>query len=119
MPYIKEEKRHSLDSHIDTLYHELVGMESDDENNNMEGNLNYIITKLLRKVYGKSYAEINAAVGMLECCKLEHYRTIAAPYEDQKKHDNGDVESDVTPVHLSEVVVETKDDKHTVSWGDN
>ena len=92
MPYIVKEKRHVLDPHIDNLHRELVGLESDDPMNNMEGNLNYIITALLRKVYGKSYAEINAAIGMLECCKLEHYRTVAAPYEDQKKFDNGDVE---------------------------
>lgn len=108
MPYIKESKRHILDPHIKTLHRELVGMEADDEWNNMEGNINYLITALLRRIYGKSYAEINAAVGMLECCKLEHYRTIAAPYEDQKKHDNGDVGDPLLNAGevLKEVVVE-------------
>jgi hypothetical protein len=28
---------------------------------------------------------------MLECCKLELYRKIAAPYEDIKIQENGDV----------------------------
>ena len=36
------------------------------------------------------YAQINAAIGMMECCKLELYRKVAAPYEDQKEHDNGE-----------------------------
>lgn len=110
MPYIKSEKRHVLDPHIDNLHNELVGLECDDPMNNMEGNLNYIITRLLRKVYGKSYAEINAAIGMLECCKLEHYRTIAAPYEDQKKFENNDVEPIQSAVEvLSEIVVEKQE----------
>jgi len=105
MPYIPQEKRPDIDRVIDDLHHVLVGLESDDENNNMEGNLNYLITRLLRKVYGTSYTEINAAVGMLNCVILEHYRTIAGPYEDQKKFENGDVEADNTDVHLGEVVV--------------
>ncbi len=105
MPYIPQEKRPQLDEAVDVLHHVLVGLESDDENNNMEGNMNYLITRLLRKVYGTSYTEINAAVGMLNCVILEHYRTIAAPYEDQKKFENGDVNSDNETIHLDEVVV--------------
>ena len=30
-------------------------------------------------------------VGVLECAKLELYRRMAAPYEDEKIEDNGDV----------------------------
>jgi hypothetical protein len=37
------------------------------------------------------YAEINEVVGVLECCKLELYRRLAAPYEDTKIKENGDV----------------------------
>lgn len=106
MPYIIQEKRDALDPAIDELYHALVGLEADDENNNMEGNMNYLITRLMRKVYGTSYAEINAAMGMLTCVQAEHYRTQAAWYEDQKKHDNGDVESENAPITTPEVVVE-------------
>ena len=38
-----------------------------------------------------SYTSINAAVGALECAKLECYRRIAEPYEDAAKEKNGDV----------------------------
>lgn len=58
------------------------------------GDLNYCITKLVDhyiSVHGKNYANINAAIGALECAKLELYRRIAAPYEDTKIEQNGDV----------------------------
>lgn len=93
MPYIVPEKRHQLDGAIDELHRLLVDLELDDPNNNMEGNLNYVITRLCRKVYTTgNYAEINDCMGVLFSVALEHYRTKAAPYEDQKKFENGDVE---------------------------
>ncbi len=93
MPYIIQEKRDVLDPYIDDLHHALVELELDDESNNTEGNLNYIFTRLIRKVYTTgNYAQVNDIMGVLLCTALEHYRTQAGPYEDQKKHDNGDVE---------------------------
>lgn len=106
MPYILQEKRDVLDPVIDEVHRALVGLQADDELNNMEGNLNYLITRLLRKVYGTSYTEINAAIGMLQCVALEHYRTVAAPYEDQKKFENGDVEANNAMLVTEELVVE-------------
>lgn len=38
-----------------------------------------------------SYADINEAIGALECAKLELYRRIAVPYENRKLAENGDV----------------------------
>ena len=38
-----------------------------------------------------SYAEINRIIGALECAKLEIYRRLAVPYEDEKIILNGDV----------------------------
>lgn len=38
-----------------------------------------------------NYAKLNAAIGALECTKLELYRRMIAPYEDLKRHENGDV----------------------------
>jgi hypothetical protein len=58
------------------------------------GELNYVITNLLDdylSAYGLNYTNVNALVGVLECAKLELYRRIAAPYEDEKIKENGDV----------------------------
>lgn len=92
MPYIKQSKREPFNPIIDQLHTELMNAELDDPSNNMEGNLNYIITRLLMKVYSSpSYREINDAIGALECCKLEYYRKVAVPYENNKEYENGQV----------------------------
>lgn len=60
------------------------------------GELNFQITKLVDrfvKEQGGNYAAINAAIGVLECAKLEAYRRIAQPYESTKLAQNGDVYS--------------------------
>lgn len=57
------------------------------------GELNYCITLLVDSYVarmGLSYAHLNAAIGALECAKLELYRRIAAPYEDRKLAENGE-----------------------------
>lgn len=115
MPYINQFKRDCLDAAVDNLHKALVDLELDDDTNNMEGNLNYSITRLLRTCYGKSYGEINDAIGVLQCIMLEHYRTIAVPYEDQKKFENGDVEVNLVSEQLDEIVIEKKrnDDENT------
>jgi len=110
MPYIIQEKRDRLDSTIDALHKILVDIELDDDTNNMEGNLNYIVTRLIRKCYGQSYGEMNDAIGMLSCVMLEHYRTIVAPYEKQKEFENGGIEIDTPKEILSEVVVRKESD---------
>lgn len=60
------------------------------------GELNYRITSLINSQLEKrkvSYAVLNEIIGVLECCKLELMRRIAAPYEDKKCRENGDVYS--------------------------
>jgi len=109
MPYIPQNKRHVLDPIVDDLHRAILDLELDDpDTNNTQGNLNYAFTRLIRKVYGTNgnYQNINDALGMLMGVALEHYRTVAAPYEDQKKFDNGDVDVEVAPVVLDEVIVE-------------
>jgi hypothetical protein len=92
MPYISKNLRSLVDPTIDQLHQEIIRMEMDNEMLNTEGVLNYIITKLLMKVYSSpSYKEINDAIGMLESCKLEYYRKVASGYEDQKMYENGGV----------------------------
>lgn len=79
MPYIDQEQRYALDN---------GGLPK------QIGELNYVVTRacdafLMRT--GVSYTNINQVIGVLECAKMELYRRIAAPYEDRKARDNGEV----------------------------
>jgi len=81
MPYIKQ-----LDREILTPVSHAPASTS--------GELNFQITRLVQSYLGNSlgnYAAFNDAVGALECAKLELYRRMVAPYEDQKIQENGDV----------------------------
>lgn len=95
MPYIKQDLRTELDPHIDLLIEKMNEMTVDNPEQ-IDGILNYVITVLMRNLYGNStntsYTELNAVIGVVFCAALEHYRTVAAPHEDQKKFENGDVE---------------------------
>lgn len=78
MPYIAQDRRDDLD-----LY---PGKNA--------GELNFCITELIYGYYqqnGARYQQINDILGALEGAKLEFYRRIAAPYEDGKMLQNGDV----------------------------
>ena len=83
MPYIKEDQREAWDQIVE-------GMNLDPGYVSV-GDLNYLITKILLSYGPEKYADFNALVGMLECCKLEFYRRAVAVYEDEKIKENGDV----------------------------
>ena len=87
MPYITKELRTVVDKKVKDLAATVkeCGKES------RAGVLNYSISCLLKELYGLRYSEVNEAVGMLECAKQEYYRRVAAPYEDKKIKENGDV----------------------------
>jgi hypothetical protein len=91
MPYIKQERRDRFDSWIDNLA-KAVAYAPEAETNRM-GDLNYIITRLLKEVYkGQDcYRTYNERIGLLESAKLEAYRKQIAYYEDTKLILNGDV----------------------------
>lgn len=58
------------------------------------GELNYLLTTIIQQYFHKNggrYQQINDIVGALEGAKLEFYRRLAAPYEDIKIKENGDV----------------------------
>jgi len=87
MPYITKADRLALDtcSLLDKF------LERFNQSTPSEGELNYVITKLLLSTNPKRYADFNKLVGVLECCKLEFYRRAVAVYEDKKIKENGDV----------------------------
>ncbi len=87
MPYIKDAKRTKYNKLLGQLVEILKALPSEE----VDGELNYIITKLLKEIYPLKYFHINKAIGVLECAKLEYYRRVAAPYEDSKIKDSGDV----------------------------
>ena len=91
MPYISTEKRRILDPVVDDLITQLRGMQLDDPEDNPEGNINYVITKVLDKMYNANYREIVNATGILTSCLLEYYRRMATPIEDQRIYENDDV----------------------------
>ncbi len=79
MPYIKESARETIDEYRVPQ---------------TPGELNYLLTMACIRYVdneGISYSSINEIIGVLECCKLEFYRRLAAHYEDIKIHENGDV----------------------------
>ena len=80
MPYIDQALRDVIDR----------GMEQP----NNPGQLNYVLTQVVKAYIERnelSYQTINDIVGALEGCKLEFYRRVVAPYENDKIEDNGDV----------------------------
>jgi hypothetical protein len=79
MPYINQHRRQRL-------------AEGRDAPRNT-GELNYVITNIINEYYKYEggYSSINDVLGALEGAKLEFYRRAAAPYEDQKIQENGDV----------------------------
>ena len=91
MPYIKPNSRELFDYLILELAIRLAH-----DKDNVAGNFNYSITRMVDiiiKQNGLNYANLNELIGSLECIKLELYRRVASPYEDEKILENGDVYS--------------------------
>ena len=81
MPYILPKSRINIDKCLKDLV-------------STPGALNYAITKLCHyyvENFGRNYRILNEVIGVLQCAMLELYRQVAAPYEDQKKLENGPV----------------------------
>lgn len=85
MPYIRMTDRDRLNQLTDEI--QTVGLSN-------AGELNYLFTIIARTYLtdnGLSYQNINDIIGALEGAKLELYRIVASPYEDNKIKENGDV----------------------------
>ena len=87
MPYIKPDNRKKYEKTLEELVKILKTLPPEE----IDGELNYVVTKILKEIYPLRYFHINKAVGVLECIKLEYYRRVAAPYEDSKIKEAGDV----------------------------
>ncbi len=87
MPYVNRDRRFNLDPFVEGLTNEMAGEFSD------AGAVNYVITKIIDDWLGRqpTYAKINSAIGVLQCVQMELYRRVAAPYEDSKMMESGDV----------------------------
>jgi hypothetical protein len=71
MPYVDQGVRAALDSGVSA---------------STPGELNYKITTICEgylALKSRSYTTLNEIIGALECAKLEYYRRILTPYEDQ------------------------------------
>lgn len=78
MPYIPNSQREKVESgsYIDA------------------GSLNYAFTQMIDDYISQhefNYQTCNDIVGAMECCKMELYRRLVAPYENKKILQNGDV----------------------------
>jgi len=87
LPYIKVANRSKYNKVLRELLEILKSLPPDE----VDGELNYVVTRMLNEVYPLRYFHINKAIGVLECIKLEYYRRVAAPYEDKKIQESGDV----------------------------
>jgi hypothetical protein len=80
VPYIKQERRDAI----------LAGAKPQDP-----GELNFAITVIVDNYLQDKgeirYSHLNEVIGAMECSKLELYRRLAAPYEDEKMKESGDV----------------------------
>lgn len=55
------------------------------------GDANYILTQFIRTFPKSRYEELERIIGRLELVKLEYWRRVVVPYEDEKCRSNGDV----------------------------
>jgi len=114
MPYIKKEDRKIVDKYIFDL---LIYITDHGMLNKTElpvGAYNYIISRIVHQfliVNGLKYDNINSMIGVLECAKLELYRIIAAPYEDNKILENGYISCLDSKISKSENINVMDDDK--------
>jgi hypothetical protein len=84
MPYIDPGRRKAINVFLSETMGNVIG----------PGELNYLISHAVHWYVMRapmSYSMLNEALGVLEAAKLELYRTVIAPFEDQKRAENGSV----------------------------
>lgn len=96
MPYINKEERveldHLIDSIVDSIKNTKTSLNNPNDFKNHLGRINYTFSRILSGVMGSiNYSNIAMATGVIENIKQEFYRRLAAPYEDHKIEQNGDI----------------------------
>ncbi len=90
MPYIEMGRRQELYPLISKVAGEIqAAVESGIGKRG--GGVNFVICSLVDMLYDRNYTELSAAIGDVECAKLEVYRRVLGNYEDQKIIEHGDV----------------------------
>jgi hypothetical protein len=83
MPYIEGYQRVEMDAVVETM---ILRRALPD------GRLSYVLFKLCKDTVVPSYNNYKNFIGELNECAAEIRRRFMVPYEDEKCHDNGDVE---------------------------
>ena len=93
MPYIDRLHRASIDPAIDALVEQIKRVVSEQTDTGLyAGLLNYSCTRIaLGVIPARRYASIAMVAGVFQNVASEFYRRFAAPYEDEKITQNGDV----------------------------
>ena len=96
MPYIDPEDRKLLDESIDAVALNIQRLQRVDRPSTSStvsaGPLNYVCTRLALSLYPeRRYWSLALVIGVFVTVVLEYYRRWAAPYEDAKIAENGDV----------------------------
>ncbi len=91
MPYIKQDARDKMDCHIKGLAKFIINRPVYET----AGLLNYAVTKLIVSLWSthRNYHMGNSIVGALTCAMREFCRRHLDGYEDEKIHQNGDVQT--------------------------
>ena len=80
MPFIKQEKRPDLDEWLSKIPRVLDN-----------GDLTYIVYKLMRMTGASNFDEHSDCLKVMLCAMLQYWSDDLHPYEAKKKEDNGDV----------------------------
>ncbi|MHA2279470.1 MAG: DUF6899 family protein [Promethearchaeota archaeon] len=88
MPYIRPEARLSYNQYLEAILSDFALQTEDD----LGGHLNYCISFLLARLFEdkRRYVRTNTLRGAVENAMTE-FRCQIIPYEEHKRHENGDV----------------------------
>ena len=98
MPYIPQDQRAVIDPAVNQLVEAIkkatVRKGTAGRPIPPDSAMNYAMTRLVVHLLlpgNPDYMSLERAVGVLDCVKMELYRKVAAPYEDKKEAENGEV----------------------------